>query len=96
MKLKEDLEKLINSKETGMKYLEEVTSLLPELQSFMVCVLEAQETENQPLIQYLIGIIKDTTAGVENQDEILLRDVLEYGWYSLIMDIIGEDISEYV
>lgn len=94
MNLKEKLEELINSKEIAVKYIEEVKTVLPELQHFMSSVLEVQDVQDQALIHYLLGIVKDTNAGVENQDEVLLRDVLEYGWYGLITDIMGEDVSD--
>ena len=96
MEIKERLEKLIESKESAIKYVEEVKSVLPELQQLMECILEAQDAQDQSLIQYLLGIVIDTNQGIENQDEVLLRDVLEYGWYSLVMDIMGEDASDNI
>lgn len=96
MDLKEKLEGLIASKNTATKYIEEAKNILRDLQGFMSCVLEAQDAKSEQLIQYLIGIIKDTNAGIENQDEVLLRDVLEYGWYRLIIDIMGEDSGDNI
>lgn len=96
MEIKERLEKLIESKESAIKYVEAVKSVLPELQQLMECILEAQDAQDQSLIQYLLGIVIDTNRGIENQDEVLLRDVLEYGWYSLVMDIMGEDASDNI
>lgn len=96
MNLKEQLETLIQSKNFGSKYIEEAKPLLSELQKLMGSILEAQDMQEQALLQYLIGIVKDTNCSIENQDEVLLRDVLEFGWYRLIMDIMGEDASELV
>lgn len=96
MNLKEKLEELIGSENIAASYIKEVKVILPELQEFMKCVLEAQDTQEQQLIQYLVGIVKDTNLSIENQDEVLLRDVLEYGWYSLIIDIMGEDSGDSI
>ena len=96
MNLKEKLEELIGSNNIATNYIEEVKTILPELQEFMKCVLDAQDTKEQQLIQYLVDIVKDTNSSIENQDEVLLRDVLEYGWYSLFIDIMGEDSSDSI
>ena len=96
MDIKEKLEELLNCKETAFKYIEAVKTILPDLQQLMSCILEAQDEQDQLLIQYLLGIVKDTNTAIENQDEVLLRDVLEYGWYSLVIDIMGEDVSDNI
>ncbi len=90
MELRDKVSKVLESKKNARQYIKEVKELLPELQEFMMCILEVQSPENNELVQYLLGIIKDTIAGVENEDEVLLRDVLEYGWYALIMDVMEE------
>lgn len=90
MDLKNKVSKVLESKKSVGQYIDEVKELLPELQEFMMCILEGQSPENSELVQYLLGIIKDTIAGVQNEDEVLLRDVLEYGWYTLIMDVMEE------
>lgn len=93
MGLKEMVDAGIASKKKAGSYVDEVRLLLPMLQEFMECVLEAQDAENQELVQYLLGIAEDTVFGIENQDETLLRDVLEYGWGRLIIDVLGEEGS---
>lgn len=90
MELRDKVSKVLESKKSARQYIKEVKELLPELQEFMMCILEVQSPENNELVQYLLSIIKDTIAGVENEDEVLLRDVLEYGWYALIMDVMEE------
>ncbi len=90
MELRDKVSKVLESKKNARQYIKEVKELLPELQEFMMCILEVQSPENNELVQYLLSIIKDTIAGVENEDEVLLRDVLEYGWYALIMDVMEE------
>ena len=90
MELRDKVSKVLESKKNARQYIKEVKELLTELQEFMMCILEVQSPENNELVQYLLSIIKDTIAGVENEDEVLLRDVLEYGWYALIMDVMEE------
>ncbi len=62
----------------------------------MNIVLGEQDMEDEVLIQYLIGILKDTVSGIENFDDVLLRDVLEYGWLRLISEVMGEVESDCI
>ncbi len=94
MELKDKVSDVLSSNKNARQYIDEVRKLLPELQEFMTCVLEAQDLENNKLIEWLLGIVNDTVTGIENQDEVLLRDVLEYGWYGLIMDVMEEAESD--
>lgn len=94
MGLKDKVSVVLESKKNAGQYIDEVRKLLPELQEFMTCVLEAQDSENNRLMEWLVGIVNDTVTGIENEDEVLLRDVLEYGWYILITDIMEEAESD--
>lgn len=96
MELKEKVHEILATKKDAGQYLDEVRGLLPELQAFMSCVLKEQDPKNAELIQYLIGILQDTVAGVENRDEVLLLDVLEYGWLELIESVMGETESDNI
>lgn len=96
MNIKEKIEEVLESKKESRMYIDEVRKLLPELQGFMSCILEAQDPENDKLILYLLDIVKNTVLGIENMDEILLRDVLEFGWLSLVNDVMGETESDDV
>ena len=91
MELKDKVSDLLGSKKKARQYIDEVRKLLPELQAFTTCVLKSQDSENNTLIEWLLGIVNDTVTGIENEDEVLLRDVLEYGWYSLIVDVMEEE-----
>lgn len=96
MNLKEKIYGVLESKKEAVQYADEVRELLPELQEFMNIVLGEQDMEDEVLIQYLIGILKDTVSGIENFDDVLLRDVLEYGWLRLISEVMGEVESDCI
>lgn len=94
MKLINQIKEAVESKKNGVAYVEEVRELLPELCEIMNLILNPQNQLDEDVTAYLLGMVEDTVSGVENQDAVLLRDVLEFGWQDVIFDIMGEEESD--
>lgn len=96
MELANRIKEVIESKKNGITYVDEVRELLPELCEVMNLILNPNNQLDEDVTAYLLGMVEDTVSGVENQDEVLLRDVLEFGWQDVILDIMGDEDSDNI
>lgn len=96
MELLNRIKEVVKSEKNGAIFVEEVRVLLPDLCDVMNLILNPNNQLDEDVTAYLLGMVEDTVSGVENQDEVLLRDVLEYGWQDVIFDIMGEEESDSI
>lgn len=94
MELINRIKEVVKSEKNGTAYVDEARELLPDLCEVMKLILNPNNQLDEDVTAYLLGMVEDTVSGIENQDEVLLRDVLEFGWQDVIFDIMGDEDSD--
>ena len=76
------LENILNKAENGVGIVSEIRSYLPSMNQVVTTMVELSTEPNKSIElnhEFVIQVLNDIVYGIQNEDEVYLQDVLQYG-----------------
>lgn len=76
------LENILNKAENGAGIVSEIRSYLPSMNHVVTAMIELSTEPNKSIElnhEFVIQVLNDIVYGIQNEDEVYLQDVLQYG-----------------